>query len=170
MALNKLGIPTATGRGIWEPKQVRRAMERLIGSESGSGRGRPIPQTAERWLRHPDDGKQRVPRSDLLQLVTAEGLRMSKRREPAVGCHVRRDVERKWPQIVIRFGRETFEQVRVLARTNGVSFGAQIRQLVEFGIDDLNGAYDRGWAKKELAAFRQRKCDPDDGKQRVAID
>jgi hypothetical protein len=29
MALNKRGIPTATGRGIWEPPQVRRMIERL---------------------------------------------------------------------------------------------------------------------------------------------
>jgi hypothetical protein len=29
MALNKRGIPTASGRGIWEPAQVRRMMERL---------------------------------------------------------------------------------------------------------------------------------------------
>jgi hypothetical protein len=29
MALNKRGVPTATGRGIWEPGQVRRLMERL---------------------------------------------------------------------------------------------------------------------------------------------
>jgi hypothetical protein len=29
MALNKRGIPTATGRGIWEPAQVQRMMERL---------------------------------------------------------------------------------------------------------------------------------------------
>jgi hypothetical protein len=29
MALNKRGVPTATGRGIWEPAQVRRVMERL---------------------------------------------------------------------------------------------------------------------------------------------
>jgi hypothetical protein len=29
MALNKRGIPTATGRGIWEPAQVRRMMKRL---------------------------------------------------------------------------------------------------------------------------------------------
>jgi hypothetical protein len=28
-ALNKRGVPTATGRGIWEPAQVRRLMERL---------------------------------------------------------------------------------------------------------------------------------------------
>jgi len=28
-ALNKRGVPTATGRGIWEPGQVRRVMERL---------------------------------------------------------------------------------------------------------------------------------------------
>jgi hypothetical protein len=27
--LNKRGVPTATGRGIWEPGQVRRAMARL---------------------------------------------------------------------------------------------------------------------------------------------
>ena len=29
MELNKRGVPTATGRGIWEPGQVRRVMERL---------------------------------------------------------------------------------------------------------------------------------------------
>jgi hypothetical protein len=29
MALNKRGIPTATGRGIWEPGQVRRVMARI---------------------------------------------------------------------------------------------------------------------------------------------
>jgi hypothetical protein len=28
IALNKRGVPTATGRGIWEPAQVRRVMER----------------------------------------------------------------------------------------------------------------------------------------------
>jgi hypothetical protein len=27
--LNKRGVPTATGKGIWEPAQVRRLMERL---------------------------------------------------------------------------------------------------------------------------------------------
>jgi hypothetical protein len=27
--LNKRGIPTATGKGIWEPAQVRRMIERL---------------------------------------------------------------------------------------------------------------------------------------------
>jgi hypothetical protein len=29
MALNERGVPTATGKGIWEPGQVRRLMERL---------------------------------------------------------------------------------------------------------------------------------------------
>jgi hypothetical protein len=29
MELNRRGVPTATGRGIWEPGQVRRVMERL---------------------------------------------------------------------------------------------------------------------------------------------
>jgi hypothetical protein len=29
MALHKRGVPTATGRGIWEPAQFRRVMERL---------------------------------------------------------------------------------------------------------------------------------------------
>jgi hypothetical protein len=28
MELNKRGVPTATGRGIWEPGRVRRMMER----------------------------------------------------------------------------------------------------------------------------------------------
>jgi hypothetical protein len=32
--LNKRGVPTATGRGIWEPGQVRRMIER-------AGRARP---------------------------------------------------------------------------------------------------------------------------------
>jgi hypothetical protein len=27
--LNKRGVPTATGRGIWEPGQVRRVMSRI---------------------------------------------------------------------------------------------------------------------------------------------
>ena len=34
MELNRRGVLTATGRGIWEPGQVRRVMERV-------GRGRP---------------------------------------------------------------------------------------------------------------------------------
>jgi hypothetical protein len=29
MVLNKRGVPTATGRGIWEPAQLRRVMTRL---------------------------------------------------------------------------------------------------------------------------------------------
>jgi hypothetical protein len=29
MELNKRGVPTATGKGIWEPGQVRRLMERI---------------------------------------------------------------------------------------------------------------------------------------------
>jgi hypothetical protein len=29
MALNRRGVPTATGRGIWEPGQVRRVMARI---------------------------------------------------------------------------------------------------------------------------------------------
>jgi hypothetical protein len=29
MALNKRGVPTATGRGIWEPAQLQRVMARL---------------------------------------------------------------------------------------------------------------------------------------------
>ena len=29
MELNKRGVPTATGRGIWEPGQVRRMIERV---------------------------------------------------------------------------------------------------------------------------------------------
>ncbi len=32
MALNKRGIPTASGRGIWEPAQVRRMMDRAFTS------------------------------------------------------------------------------------------------------------------------------------------
>ena len=49
MALNRRGIPTATGRGIWEPAQVRRMMERLkwgaaadyLGERSGGRSERP---------------------------------------------------------------------------------------------------------------------------------
>jgi hypothetical protein len=29
MALNKRGVPTVSGRGIWDPGQLRRVMERL---------------------------------------------------------------------------------------------------------------------------------------------
>jgi hypothetical protein len=29
MELNKRGVPTATGRGIWDPGNVRRVLERL---------------------------------------------------------------------------------------------------------------------------------------------
>ncbi len=31
--LNRRGVPTATGRGIWEPGQVRRVMERIKSGE-----------------------------------------------------------------------------------------------------------------------------------------
>jgi hypothetical protein len=41
MALNKRGIPTATGRGIWEPGQVRRVMERLKQDVVDTVRGGP---------------------------------------------------------------------------------------------------------------------------------
>jgi len=41
MALNKRGVPTATGRGIWEPAQVRRVMERLKRDAVGGREGRP---------------------------------------------------------------------------------------------------------------------------------
>jgi hypothetical protein len=38
MALNRRGIPTASGRGIWEPAQVRRVMERQSALETRPGR------------------------------------------------------------------------------------------------------------------------------------
>ena len=41
MELNKRGIPTATGRGIWEPGQVRRVMERLKPDAIAAVRGGP---------------------------------------------------------------------------------------------------------------------------------
>ena len=31
--LNRRGVPTVTGRGIWEPGQVRRVMERIKSGE-----------------------------------------------------------------------------------------------------------------------------------------
>jgi hypothetical protein len=39
IALNKRGVPTATGRGIWEQKQVKRVMERAraIASRTTAG-------------------------------------------------------------------------------------------------------------------------------------
>src|SRR5271154_1183823 len=43
MALNKRGIPTATGRGIWEPAQVRRMMERLKPGAVAGQSGEPTP-------------------------------------------------------------------------------------------------------------------------------
>jgi hypothetical protein len=40
-ALNKRGVPTATGRGIWEPAQVRRVMERLARDAAAAVSGGP---------------------------------------------------------------------------------------------------------------------------------
>jgi hypothetical protein len=40
-ALNKRCVPTATGRGIWEPAQVRRVMERLARDAAAAVSGGP---------------------------------------------------------------------------------------------------------------------------------
>jgi len=42
------------------------------------------------------------------------------------------------PQIVIRFDRKTFNQVRRLADHNGASFNETIRLLVEWGLEEAN--------------------------------
>jgi hypothetical protein len=54
MALNKRGIPTATGRGIWEPGQVRRVMERLNGAVAAA-KGDPATHGDNHVRPGPDD-------------------------------------------------------------------------------------------------------------------
>ena len=53
----------------------------------------------------------------------------------AIGSCRRDDPERLSPQTVVRFDRETFEQVRALAIRDGVSFSEKVRQLVEWGLE-----------------------------------
>ena len=55
--------------------------------------------------------------------------------KPATGCYRRDDVAREYPQIVLRFDRETFEQVAALALRQRVSFNEQALTLIEFGLE-----------------------------------
>jgi hypothetical protein len=55
-ALNKRGVPTASGRGIWEPAQVRRVMERQSALEARPGR------TPDDHVRPEPDGVASPPR------------------------------------------------------------------------------------------------------------
>jgi len=62
------------------------------------------------------------------------------RRAPAVGCHHPRDKQKERPQIVIRFDRDTFDQVRALAVKEGTSFSEQVRRLIEWGLEVASDA------------------------------
>lgn len=60
---------------------------------------------------------------------------MTKRRKPAEGCHVRGDVHRLCPQVVVRFDRKTFDQIRARAVKQSTSFSEQCRLLIEWGLE-----------------------------------
>jgi hypothetical protein len=62
MALNKRGVPTATGRGIWEPGQVHRVMERLKRTPSLAVRGGPATR-GDNHVRPGPDGVAVPPRT-----------------------------------------------------------------------------------------------------------
>src|SRR5690242_14867119 len=53
----------------------------------------------------------------------------------AVGCCKPDDLARERPQIVIRFDRETFDQVAATAARNGISFNEQVLTFVEWGLE-----------------------------------
>lgn len=65
------------------------------------------------------------------------GRRYRNRRKAAAGCHEKKDKQRIWPQIVIRFDRETFDQVATIAARERISFAEQARRLVEIGLEEL---------------------------------
>lgn len=62
-----------------------------------------------------------------------------KRKAPALGCRKNglREKTREKLRIVVGFDDETFAQIRGLAIKNDHSFGAQVRELVEFGLMDV---------------------------------
>lgn len=62
-----------------------------------------------------------------------------RRASPAVGAFSRRDKNRERPQIVIRFDRETFDQIRAIAQRNNWSFNGVTRLLVEWGLEEMRG-------------------------------
>lgn len=62
-----------------------------------------------------------------------------RRASPAVGSFSRKDKNCERPQIVIRFDRETFDQIAAIARRNQWSFSGVTRLLVEWGLEDMNG-------------------------------
>jgi hypothetical protein len=53
----------------------------------------------------------------------------------AVGCCKPDDVARERPQIVLRFDRETFDQVARRAANNGHSFNEECLLLIEWGLE-----------------------------------
>jgi hypothetical protein len=62
------------------------------------------------------------------------------RKSPAMGTRTgagSRQKFRNMRRIVVGFDDETFEQVRSLALAAGHGFGAQVRELVEFGLMDV---------------------------------
>lgn len=56
-------------------------------------------------------------------------------RTPAVGCHDARDTMRERPQIVIRFDRDTFDEIRARAVKEQTSFSEQVRKLIVWGLE-----------------------------------
>ena len=62
-----------------------------------------------------------------------------RRASPAVGAFSRRDKNCEHPQIVIRFDRETFDQIAAIAKRNEWSFAGVTRLLVEWGLEDMEG-------------------------------
>jgi hypothetical protein len=54
----------------------------------------------------------------------------------ALGSHDKRDTERIYPQIVIRFDRETFDQVAAAALKKQISFAEQVRLYCVWGIEN----------------------------------
>jgi len=62
-----------------------------------------------------------------------------RRASPAVGAFSRKDKNRDHPQIVIRFDRETFDQIAAIAKRNQWSFAGVTRLLVEWGLEDMDG-------------------------------
>lgn len=56
----------------------------------------------------------------------------NRRKKPGSGF-----VHRGQRRIVVAFDDDTFDEVRVIAVRRGVSFGAVVRELVEFGLIDV---------------------------------
>lgn len=62
-------------------------------------------------------------------------MRVHRSSNPALGACRPDDQQRLTPQIVVRFDRETFDQIRGRAVAQHTSFAEQVRQLVEWGLE-----------------------------------